>query len=196
MTRFVGQEVVVTAKMDGEQSTLYTDFIHARSLEPLTGEDRSWVKRTWDDIRWDIPAGWRVNGENVYAKHSIHYRHLPEHRHPYFFVWGIWNDRNECLSWGETEEWAKLLGVQIVPTLHRGVYDETLIKALYTPTYNGDECEGYVVRLAQGFSYGDFKDVVAKYVRPGHITTDRHWQNAPKVPNEVGPVKSDLVEEK
>ena len=29
---FEGQEVVVTAKMDGEQTTLYTDYLHARSV--------------------------------------------------------------------------------------------------------------------------------------------------------------------
>ena len=30
---FEGQEVVVTAKMDGEQTTMYTDYLHARSID-------------------------------------------------------------------------------------------------------------------------------------------------------------------
>lgn len=35
--------------------------------------------------------------------------------------------------------------------------------------------EGYVVRLADVFPYGDFRTAVAKFVRPGHDRTRSHW---------------------
>ena len=48
---------------------------------------------------------------------------------------------------------------------------------------NGDECEGYVVRTVSGFSYGDFRKCVAKWVRKGHVTTTNHWRHQKIVAN-------------
>src|SRR5690349_18438351 len=64
---FEGQEVVVTVKVDGENTSLYRDFIHARSLERLTGETRGHVKAIHAGIAHEIPEGWRFCGENLYA---------------------------------------------------------------------------------------------------------------------------------
>jgi hypothetical protein len=33
-------------------------------------------------VGWKIPPGWRVYGENLFARHSIHYRHLPNCSNP------------------------------------------------------------------------------------------------------------------
>jgi len=48
----------------------------------------------------DIPAGWRICGENLFYKHTIPYRDL----HTMFYVYSIWNEANECLSWADTLE--------------------------------------------------------------------------------------------
>jgi hypothetical protein len=37
------------------------------------------------------------------------------------------------------------------------------------------QVEGYVVRLAEAFSYGVFRRSVGKYVRAGHDRTRPHW---------------------
>src|SRR5205823_10457529 len=73
----VGQRVIATEKMDGENTTMYAHYIHARSVDGRSHPSRDWVKGFWGSIGADIPAGWRVCGENLYAKHSIHYGDLP-----------------------------------------------------------------------------------------------------------------------
>ncbi len=181
LDKLSNREVVVTLKLDGEQTNMYYDFIHARSLEFITGEDRGRVKAIWGQCRWDIPEGWRVCGENVYAKHSIHYKNLDS----YFYVFSIWNEKNECLSWDKTIEWAELLGLKTVPVLYEGPFDEEKIKDLYQEEYDGNTMEGYVVRPKDMFTYGEFRHVVAKFVRPNHVTTDSHWRHKAIVPNEV-----------
>lgn len=178
---FVGKEVVVTVKMDGEQITMYTDYLHARSLEWERHPTRSWVANLHGRIGWQIPEDWRICGENLYARHSIPYTHLPD----YFLVFSVWDERNMCLSWADTEEWAALLGLKTVPVLYRGIWQEGVIRELFQPTWNGDPMEGYVVRLAEDFPYSQFRRSVAKYVRPGHVQTSHHWRYQPVIPNKL-----------
>ncbi len=168
---FEGQDVVVTAKMDGEQTTLYTDYLHARSIDWSRHPSRSWVANLHAQIGWKIPPGWRVCGENLFARHSIHYQHLPS----YFLVFSVWNEQNVCLAWEETVEWAALLDLMTVPVLYAGPWDERRIRSLYTPRWREDELEGYVVRLAGAFTYSQFRRAVAKYVRADHAQTRAHW---------------------
>lgn len=52
------KEVVVTTKLDGENSSLYTDFYHARSLDSSNHESRSWLKQKHAEIAYLIPNGW------------------------------------------------------------------------------------------------------------------------------------------
>jgi hypothetical protein len=98
-------------------------------------------------------------------------------------MFSIWNEYNECLSWDETVEWSELLDIPLVPVLYRGMYDEKLTRELYKPTFNGNDCEGYVMRVVDKFPYQDFRTKVAKYVRAEHIAESRHWRHKPVVPN-------------
>jgi hypothetical protein len=177
LTRLAWEEVVVTAKMDGENTSLYSDgYVHARSVDGASHESQSWVRSMWAKVAHDLPYGWRVCGENLYAVHSIKYSDLPS----YLMVFSIWNERNECLSWDETCEWAELLGFPTVPVLYRGPWDEGVIRWLYDER-DRETMEGYVVRTTSGFQYRQFKYRVAKFVRAGHVTTDRHWKAGRKV---------------
>lgn len=179
---FNGQEVVVTAKMDGENTTMYNDYVHARSLEYTPHISRNRVRALHGLIAHDIPKGWRICGENLYAKHTIHYKRLPA----YFLVFSIWNERNVCLSWDETLTWVSLLELKTVPVLHRGIWNEAEIRDCYQPTLNSEECEGYVVRITGEFHYRDFKTKVAKYVQKDHVPQHGgHWMNRIVVPNKV-----------
>lgn len=175
---FHGRQVVVTEKMDGENTTLYRDYMHARSLAGRPHPSRYWVKSLHASMGHLIPVGWRVCGENVYARHSIAYDKLPA----YFLVFSIWTETNTCCSWDETEEWAELLGMSVVPVLYRGVFDEKALRELRLDT---NSQEGYVVRLAEAFRFEDFGRSVAKWVRPNHVQTDTHWMHNQVVPNRL-----------
>lgn len=176
---FLAGPVVVTEKLDGENTSMYRDGVHARSIDSKHHPSRDWVKRLQGTIGYQIPEGFRLCGENMFARHSIAYEDLAS----YFYVFSIWDDTNTCLSWEETKEWASLLGVQVVPTLYEGPWDEERIRGL---TFDTDKVEGYVVRTARAFSYADFSDHIAKWVRTGHVQTDEHWMHGPVVPNGLG----------
>lgn len=181
---FAGKEVVVTEKMDGENTTIYADgYLHARSLDSAHHPSRAWVKSNVAPMLiGNLPAGWRVCGENLYAKHSLGYDALTT----YFMVFAIYDADNNCLSWDETVEWCELLGLTPVPVLYRGVWDEARVKACYTgKSACGVEGEGYVVRTVAGFAYGDFAAHAAKFVRANHVTTGTHWAHAAVVPNKL-----------
>ena len=75
MNQFLNRTLIGTIKIDGENSNLYTDYFHARSIDSRHHESRSWVKAFHARIAHDIPKNWRLCGENMYAKHSIHYKH-------------------------------------------------------------------------------------------------------------------------
>lgn len=170
MDQFYGREVVVTEKLDGENTTMYRDYIHARSVDGRNHISRAWVKNLWSKIAYDIPTGWRICGENMYAVHSIKYTDLES----YFYGFSIWTDKNICLSYSETLDWFSLLGINVVPELYRGVYDEKKIQDICN-SLDTITCEGVVIRLADSFSYRDFSKYVGKYVRKDHVSTIPHW---------------------
>jgi hypothetical protein len=176
-----GQEVVATLKMDGENCSIYKDYIHARSVDSKHHKSREWVKGLQGKIGYEIPEGFRICGENLYAEHSIHYDNLKD----YFLVFSVWNEYNTCLSWDETEEWAQLLGLNTVPVLYKGPFDREAIENAFKDYSNSspDEVEGYVVRVRDSFSYGEYRHKVGKFVRPHHVQTDEHWMNKPVVKN-------------
>lgn len=179
LSGFEGEEVVVTVKMDGEQTSMYRDGFHARSIDTAPHPSRDWLWGVHRRTGHDIPESWRVCGENLYAVHSIHYHNLPA----YFLVFSIWDQKNFCQSWDDTEEWAKLLELKTVPVIYRGPWDEKRIRDLDLETYAGDPCEGYVVRVARSFHYKEFRNVVAKVVRKNHLHTHGHWMRQAVVVN-------------
>jgi hypothetical protein len=168
---FENKSIVLTVKMDGECTTMGRDYIHARSLDSKDHPSRSWVKSLHGQIKYNIPQDWRICGENLYAKHSIHYHNLDS----YFEVFSIWNENNECLNWRETEDWCELLGLETVPVLMVNLWNTDEIKNTYLPTFENDECEGYVVRLWDSFCFDYFQKSIAKYVRQNHVQTNEHW---------------------
>ena len=175
------EEIVVSEKLDGEGTTMYRGRIHARSVDSSDHESRDWVKRLHGRIRNDIPEGFRICGENMFAKHSIYYTELTT----YFYTFAIF--RNDiCLSWNETVEWCALLSLETVPVFYRGKWDEKTVRACWTgKSAFGPEQEGYVVRNAGRFEFDRFRDNTAKYVRPGHVTSEEHWMKKEVVPNRL-----------
>ncbi len=176
---FDGKEVVVTLKMDGENTSLYNSCIHARSLDSAHHSSRDWVKSWHSKFAHEIPDNMRICGENLYAQHSIKYNNLKS----YFYGFSIWRGE-QCLSWDESLEWFDLLDIKPVEVIFRGVYNEQKILKSYE-SYK-TEHEGFVIRTASGFSYKEFSDSVAKFVRKNHVQPDsKHWATAKIIPNEL-----------
>lgn len=171
--------VIVTEKMDGENTTMTSTRVYARSVGAMRSTvDRDWVKKKWAEIKNEIQSGWRICGENLYARHSIEYTDLPS----YFLGFSVWDERGLCLSWDDTLDRFDSLGIVPVPTLYDGPYDEDVIRALWSEK-DFFVSEGYVVRDAGAFEAKDFSKKVGKFVRLGHVTTSDHWRNRPIVKN-------------
>lgn len=181
LSAFEGQRVVVTEKMDGENTTGYRDYIHARSVDGRSHSSQDWVKQFWSQRMYELPEGWRLCGENLYAKHSIPYDQLPS----FFMGFSIWDERMTCLSWDETLEWFELLDIVPVPVLYDGLYDPDVIKDLWNDEDHATS-EGYVLRVADEFAYSDFRKCVGKFVRQDHVQTRQHWKYGQVVvPNQM-----------
>jgi hypothetical protein len=169
---FIDKNVVCSLKMDGENTTCYNDYIHARSLDSNNHESRNWVKGMLAKVSYLLDDNMRICGENLYAVHTVRYNILKS----YFYMFSFWID-NMCLSWEETLQYASILGLETVPVFYEGLYDKEKIIAAFS-SHEKDN-EGYVIRLAGEFNYIDFRKSVAKYVRPEFRDSlnerDEHW---------------------
>lgn len=174
-----GRSILMTEKMDGENTTLYRDTWHARSLDsPKNLPWREMVNSLfYQKIYGQIPESMRICGENMYAVHSIFYDNLDD----YFLVHSVWEDE-WCLSWPETTDICNELGLTRVPVVGFGNnYDQKFLESFIVP----ENCEGYVIRPYDRFNLKDFDKLVAKYVRKDHVQTDEHWTRKKMVKNEL-----------
>lgn len=172
----VGRTFIVTEKLDGENTTLYNDGWHARSLDSKSNVTHTHLLGLWGSIKHQIPDEMRICGENIYAKHSVKYE---DAKAPFFYVFSIWwNDF--CLPWWDTIDWCNKLSLNIVPA-YGGVVIMNDLKELIEGLYNEqsylgtDGAEGYVIRKAEAFGKDDFERSVVKFVRPNHVQSEAHW---------------------
>lgn len=184
MEHFKGKRCILSKKMDGENTTMYSNDIHARSIDGQSHPSQDWVKQYWSMFAHDMPERWRICGENLYAQHSI-----PYELDTYFMGFSVWNEYNVCLDWDQTLEWFQLLGITPVQVLYDGVYDEKKIRDI-CQSIDTTIDEGAVLRIADEIPYGDYRHKVAKWVRKGHVQTVKHWRyGQPIVPNKLKKVK-------
>jgi ATP-dependent RNA circularization protein (DNA/RNA ligase family) len=183
---YAGKEVVITEKMDGENTSMNSQDVYARSHGAPT-------RHPWSLNLWDQNNGlyWRIRpllsetemiyGENMYGVHSIEYDKLPA----YWFMFAA-NNGERWYSWNEVEEMAKILDVPTVPILWRGIAEsekqitELIMKFVGEPSVYGSIREGIVMRTAESFQFMEdgqeaFPFHVCKWVRPHHVQTDVHW---------------------
>lgn len=179
------KDVVVTLKMDGENTTLYHDYWHARSMSQNQHLSRNWIAAFHAQIQHLIPPEIRICGENLYARHSIHYKNL----NAYFQVFGIW-EGERCWAWEDVKQFCLDLKVETVPVVSEGKWQgETAMYWMFDSYlgsgYEGDEVEGLVVRIADEIPLDKWPTSVGKFVRKNHITTDQHWMTKPVVKNSL-----------
>lgn len=181
---FSGKRVISSLKLDGESASVYPDgFFHARSPEGAPHPSQSRIRAWAAAHAYEIPPGWRLSLENLQAVHSIAYNALPAH----FVLLSVWDERNVCLPYDVTLEWAQLLGVPMPPVLYDGPFDEKTLRGLWRERDDqGDPMEGWVMRTADPFEYKDFKYHVNKWVRAGHVAAgSHHWRRGPLIENKI-----------
>jgi len=183
---FKNKQIVVTTKMDGEATTIYSDgYMHARSVTYQKHESRNWVKNLGSVISRNMLQGWRICGENLYAQHTMTYNDLDS----YFLVYAMFNDINQCVPWNQVEEECERLGLVTVPVLYEGIYSENELLYIQEFVLDSERDEGYVVRNSGRFHYNEFGLNVAKF-RFKEFTDKldeetTHWLNKPVIKNSL-----------
>lgn len=177
---FENKRVIATEKMDGENTTIYTNAFHARSIDSRSHPSRNMIAKLQGEIGYKIPEKWRICGENLFAQHSISYNELES----YFLAFSVWNEDNICLSWDETTKFLKSLDLNHPKVLFDDIWNENEIKKL-SNSLDFNKQEGFVIRIAESFKYEDFSNSVAKFVRKNHVNTDTHWMHKEIKPNKL-----------
>lgn len=178
---YIGQEIVITEKLDGSNISMSVNGVCERST--ATETRKPWTRNLWDPqeglywkIRDYIGPDETIFGENLYGEHSIHYGNLDN----YFHLFAV-NDGVNWYSWDDVKMMANIMNIPYVPELWRGmIFNENDLKILvekYTaaPSIYGEQREGIVMRITDSFSLEDFPKYVCKWVRPNHVQTDEHW---------------------
>lgn len=184
LSYFDNKRVVITEKLDGENTSIYNDYIHSRSPDGRSHWTRDWLKQYASEFQHDIPDNWKVCGENVFATHSIRYDNLES----YFYCFSVFDDKNICLSWDDTLEWCNLLNLQTPQLLFDDIFDLEQIKDL--TKFDTKNKEGFVMRIADSIPLSQFSKSIAKYVRPNHVSTDSHWMHGEILQNKLKVNKS------
>ena len=175
----MAEDLVVTEKMDGENTTIHAGGSHARSPDSRYHPSRDWLKAFASGVSPYLTADERIVGENVYARHSVAYDALPS-----YFLGFAWIVGDEIQSWDLAQARFKELGIQPVPTIYRGPYRAGLFEDL-AQALDLTRQEGFVVRIADSFAEADMARRVGKYVREGHVQSEIHWTKAELIPNRL-----------
>ncbi len=178
ISSLIGNEIVITEKLDGENTGMTNDGVYARSHATFTTSDWSREVRQLHNIkvRGNLSQNEFIFGENMEGIHSIEYSNLKS----YFYIFGV-RDNNIWVPWKSVEEYSYLLDIPTVPVLFKGIINsekelKELVEKLVSETSElGGEREGIVVRSAGMFHNDDFAENVSKWVRANHVQTDEHW---------------------
>jgi len=168
------KDFVVTEKMDGGNLTMTRNHFFARSLDSGTHLWDTYARGMWASLRWNIPEGWRVSGESLYARRSVPYDNLEA----YYLVYGIWDAEDNLIDWDTTVLAAEAWGFKMVPLLYRGPSFIDAMEAWET-VCDPETSEGFVIRNAKMIRAGTLAmySERAKWVRPNHVQTRDDWRH-------------------
>lgn len=170
-------DVVVTEKMDGENTTIYRGGTHARSLDSRHHPSRDWLKAFASGVSMQLSDDERIVGEYLFARHSVSYDRLPS-----YFLGFAWIVGEEVQSWDGTIARFGGLGILPVPQLYRGPCRPRLLDEL-AATLDLRRQEGFVIRVAGAFPVSEIPIRMGKYVREGHVQSETHWMKMDVVRN-------------
>lgn len=89
---------------------------------------------------------------------------------------------DEIQGWDQTIGRFKELGIDPVPVLHRGQFDDATVEFVIE-SLDLETQEGFVVRSISSFFESEMSTHMAKYVRAGHVQSDVHWTKAEIIRN-------------
>lgn len=176
--RFVGEDVVVTEKLDGGNTLLHAGKVYSRSV--AVPSEAKWMAMVKKHHAWKVtePDVW-LYGEDIYGVHSIEYEPVAEQATYYAFA--LRRGNGAFAAFADVEDYARQRDIPVVPVLFKGRFESVgemrafLAQAHSEPSALGGEREGVVMRLARTFLAAAFQDSVCKSVRPDHVQTDEHW---------------------
>lgn len=177
-SRFVGEPVVITEKLDGSCTLLHRGAVYGRSVNaPTTAK---WMAMVRKHHSWKVNEPDRfLYGEDIYGVHSIKYGPVPENET--FYAFALRDGQNLFSSFGSLVDYASERHIPVAPVLFEGAFgSEAELRSFVedahrAPSALGGEREGVVIRLARSFPASDFQRSVCKSVRAGHVQSDRHW---------------------
>lgn len=172
-------KLIVTEKMDGENTTLHKEGTHARSPDSRYHPSRDWLKAFAAGITHQLAENERIVGENLFACHSVAYDELPS-----YFLGFAWIVEDVVQSWPDTLTRFEQLGITPVPTLYEGPLSKGLFEDL-AAQLDTEKQEGFVVRIENAFPENEMPRFLGKYVRSGHVQSEIHWMNMEVVPNKL-----------
>ena len=172
LLHFENKEIVLTEKMDGENTSLYTSYSHARGINSNSHPSRNHIKVLQSRLSCELPNDLKLIGENMFARHSIYYDNLEA----YFLLFAVQNESGIIYSWDDIVLWANLLDLKTVPVLYRGLFNLDLITNFHK-TLDTTKQEGFVIRVADSYHIDDSSLSIAKWVRANHVQSDQHWMH-------------------
>ena len=110
-------DLVVTEKMDGENTTIHSKGTYARSPDSRYHPSRDWLKAFAAGISPQLADNERIVGENLYAQHSIGYDALQS-----YFLGFAWIVENDIQPWDATIIRFEELGITPVKIIYRGQF--------------------------------------------------------------------------
>jgi hypothetical protein len=177
LSELLGDEIVLTEKLDGENTCLKEEGAFSRShASPSISPWATEVRFLWDFYKSSL-APLSFYGENMQGVHSIEYSDLESP----FYLFAIYDEIMEVwLSWDEVKEFSEILGIPHAPELSRGSFDKNSLKEEIERIMSGGsrlggEIEGVVARKIDRIHPKSFYKNVVKYRREGHVKTDEHW---------------------
>ena len=177
---FVGQEVVVTEKLDGGNTLLHNGEVYARSVS--SPSRHPWHAMVRRHHAWKLAGldNLYLYGEDIYGVHSIEYDPLTTGRLTFRAFAARVGDT--FISWDDFYSIAFLDHfIPIVPILWRGIIESEEQMNDYLADWHtessvlGGEREGVVIRVVNEFHTDRFGAFVCKSVRENHVQIDAHW---------------------
>ena len=179
LKNIIGKYIVISEKGDGGNTGINNVGVYARShSQPTDCKTFDYIKGIhYFPKRHLLNKDYFYFGENMYAVHSIVYSNLKD----YFYLFGIRN-KTHFLSYEDMVKEANRLNYSVVPTIFEGVFNtekelkDFLDLEINKESFWGGAREGFVVRNKDSFLIEDFSKNVVKYVREGHVQSDKHWK--------------------
>lgn len=168
LSEIKNRKIVVTRKMDGENTTISNGYVHPRSVNGYDrGRINTWIINYQASVSYKIPDNIRICGENLSTEHSIKYDDTFG-----FLAFSVWKD-DICLSWGNTKIFLEELEINHVKELYSGPFCIDTIKKIGDEEIKNGQ-EGIVIRNSESFKYSDFSNNVFKYRKDLEIP--KHWK--------------------